>query len=180
MLNFPMPKNPSRRNFLRTAPLAAAATLALTENLRASTLTNGEAPTPEPIQLLPAEKLAASVKALHAKPGNDNLYLNKALPFIVLMTVEEKKAAKEFEYHEGRDHVFQILEGTTTYELGGTPQNPRSTKPGEWLAPTSTGATTHILNKGDMLIIPRGIPHKRTTESSVTFTLISTEGTLKP
>jgi len=178
MLNFPMPKNPSRRNFLRTAPLAAAATLALTENLRASTLT-GEAPTPEPIQIFTAEKLAASAKALHAKPGNDNLVANKALPFTVVLTVEEKKSAKEFEYHEGRDHVFQILEGTTTYELGGTPQNPRSTKPGEWLAPTSFGATTHTLHKGDMLIIPRGTPHKRSTETSVTFTLISSEGTLK-
>ena len=97
-----------------------------------------------------------------------------------VLTTEEKKSAKEFEYHEGRDHIFQVLEGATTYELGGTPTNPRNTKPGEWLAPGSEGATTVTLRKGDMLVIPRGTPHKRTTETSVTFYLISTMGTAKP
>ena len=28
-----------------------------------------------------------------------------------VLTVEDKKAAKEFEWHEGRDHLLQILEG---------------------------------------------------------------------
>ena len=32
------------------------------------------------------------------------------------------------------------------------------------------------LHKGDMLVIPRGTPHKRSTEGSVTFYLISTTG----
>jgi uncharacterized protein YjlB len=34
------------------------------------------------------------------------------------------------------------------------------------------------LSKGDMLVIPRGTLHKRTTDASVTFYLISTTGTL--
>jgi mannose-6-phosphate isomerase-like protein (cupin superfamily) len=96
-----------------------------------------------------------------------------------VMTSEEKKSGKEFEYHEGRDHIFQILDGTTVYEVGGTPKNARNTKPGEWLAPTSEGATTLTLRKGDMLVIPRGTPHKRTTETSVTLILISAEGSAK-
>jgi quercetin dioxygenase-like cupin family protein len=107
------------------------------------------------------------------------LYANKALPFTIVMTTEEKKSGKEFEYHEGRDHIFQILEGTTVYELGGTPKSARNTKPGEWLAPASEGATSLTLHKGDMLVIPRGTPHKRSTEASVTFTLISIEGSVK-
>jgi mannose-6-phosphate isomerase-like protein (cupin superfamily) len=35
------------------------------------------------------------------------------------------------------------------------------------------------LHKGDMLIIPRGTPHKRSTAGSVTFTLISPSGVAK-
>ena len=119
------------------------------------------------------------MKVVQGKPGNDNLFGSKALPFTIVMTGEEKKSATEFEFHEGRDHIFQILEGTTVYELGGTPKNARNTKPGEWLAPTSEGATSLTLHKGDMLVIPRGTPHKRSTETSVTLILISIEGTAK-
>jgi uncharacterized protein YjlB len=57
--------------------------------------------------------------------------------------------------------------------LGGTPKDAHSQKSGEWLAPTSDGAAIVTLKKGDMLIIPRGMPHKRSTTDSVTFTLIS-------
>jgi quercetin dioxygenase-like cupin family protein len=182
VVHFHMAKDQTRRNFLRTAPLVAAVSLPLTEQfLFASGAAAGgaQAATPEPIQVFPAGKLADAMKALQAKPGNDNLYANKTLPFTIVMTTEEKKSGKEFEYHEGRDHIFQILDGTTVYELGGTPKNARNTKPGEWLAPASEGATTVTLHKGDMLVIPRGTPHKRSTEASVTFTLISIEGSVK-
>jgi mannose-6-phosphate isomerase-like protein (cupin superfamily) len=177
-----MAKDQTRRNFLLTAPLAAAAAFPLAEkSLFASSISAGgaQAATPEPFKLFPADKLADAIKMLQAKPGNDNLVSSKALPLTIVLTTEEKKSAKEFEYHEGRDHIFQILEGATLYEMGGTPKNARSTKPGEWLAPASEGATSLTLHKGDMLVIPRGTPHKRSTESSVTFLLISTEGSVK-
>jgi len=91
----------------------------------------------------------------------------------ITINEESKKAAKEFEYHAHRDHVFQVLDGTTRYELGGTPKNARQTRPGEWLAPESEGATTITLNKGDMLVVPRMTPHKRTTEGTVSLLLIN-------
>jgi quercetin dioxygenase-like cupin family protein len=168
-----MLKQPSRRAFLQAAPLAAAAALPL-----AATALHAESADAPPVafQLFAADKLADAIKQLQAKPGNDNLFINEALPFTIVLTTEEKHAAKEFEWHEGRDHIVQILDGTTVYELGGTPQNGRNTKPSEWLAPASTGATTLTLHKGDMVVIPRGTPHKRTTADSVTFYLISTTG----
>jgi quercetin dioxygenase-like cupin family protein len=182
MVNFGMAKDQTRRNFLRTAPLAAAVSLPLTEQLLfASGAASGgaQATTSEPYQVFTSGKLTDAMKALQAKPGNDNLFASKALPFTIVMTTEEKKSAKEFEYHEGRDHILQILEGATVYQLGGTPKDARNTKPGEWLAPMSAGATSLTLHKGDMLVIPRGTPHKRSTETSVSFTLISIEGSVK-
>jgi mannose-6-phosphate isomerase-like protein (cupin superfamily) len=176
-----MIKDQTRRNFLRTAPLAAAVSLPLTEKfLLASntTLNSAEAANPQPFQVFTADKLSDAMKTLQAKPGNDSLFDSKALPFTIVMTTEEKKSAKEFEYHEGRDHILQILDGTTLYEVGGSPKNARNIKPGEWLAPTSEGATSLTLHKGDMLVIPRGTPHKRTTEASVTLALISTTGSV--
>lgn len=177
-----MAKDQTRRNFLRTAPLGVAVSLPVTDQLLfASGRASGaaQATTPEPYQVFTSGKLTDAMKALQSKPGNDNLFASKALPFTIVMTTEEKKSAKEFEYHEGRDHIFRILDGTTVYELGGTPKDARNTKPGEWLAPASEGATSLTLHKGDMLVIPRGTPHKRSTETTVTFTLISIEGSVK-
>jgi mannose-6-phosphate isomerase-like protein (cupin superfamily) len=174
-----MVNNRTRRNFLQTAPLAAAVTLSLTEKL-ALAVDGGQSAgsaAPQPFQVFTAEKLADAMKSLQAKPGNDSLYEPKALPLTIVMTTEEKKSQKEFEYHEGRDHIFLILDGATKYELGGTPKDARKTKPGEWLAPASEGATLLTLKKGDMLVIPRGTPHRRSTDGSVTLTLISTTGT---
>lgn len=181
MIHCVMVKEQSRRNFLRTAPLAAAVGLTLTDKmLHASVTLNGTGQidaAPVPYQVFTAESIAADEKVLQGAPGNKNFVdASGGLPVAVVLTREVAKSAKEFEWHEGRDHILQVLEGSTVYELGGTPKNGRSTKPGEWLAPESVGSTKMTLKKGDMLVIPRGTPHKRSTEGSVTFYLISPSG----
>jgi len=176
MIHFRMAKNQTRRDFFLTAPLAAAATLSLSETaLFASTGAAQATDTPAPgqFQLFTADALQGYLKSLQASPGNHQLSGSKSTPFTAVLTVESNKSAKEFEYHEHRDHIFQILEGSTQYQLGGTPQTPRSTGPGEWLAPGSEGAKSVTLNKGDMLVIPRGMAHKRSTTGSVSLLLIS-------
>ena len=174
-------KNPSRRNFLRTAPVAAAAGLTLADASLFAPHAAGQSAmpaVPATFQLFTAQSIQEGIKALQAKPGNDNLV--DAKNFTVVLTTETAKSAKEFEWHEGRDHLIQILDGSTVYEVGGTPKDARNTKPGEWLAPAAVGAATLTLKKGDMLVIPRGTLHKRSTAESVTFLLISPMGTAKP
>jgi len=164
----------SRRHFLRTAPVAAATVgLALTEQPLFAATQGGMA---EKFQAFTAAQLADDAKALQAKPGNNNLVDIKTAT--IVMTTEVAHAAKEFEWHEGRDHIVQILDGTTLYELGGTPRGTHGNngKAGEYLAPESEGAAKLTLKKGDMVTIPRGTPHKRTTAESVTFILISSQG----
>lgn len=173
-------KNPSRRNFLRTAPVAVAAGLTLADATLFASHAAAQVATPAVLagfQLFTAQRIADGIKALQAKPGNDNLFGSKECT--VVLTTETAKSAKEFEWHENRDHVLLILKGSTVYEVGGTPKNGRNTKPGEWLAPAAEGATTLSLKKGDMLVIPRGTLHKRSTAKSVTFFLISPMGTVK-
>jgi mannose-6-phosphate isomerase-like protein (cupin superfamily) len=175
-------KDLSRRTFLGTAPVAAVAGLALADaSLYVAPAEGQNAPPagPAPFQLFTAETIEDDIKALKAKPGSNNLVDGKTLPFVVLLQVEKATSAKEFEWHEGRDHVFHVLDGATVYEVGGTPKGGHSKGPGEWLAPASEGATSIPLKKGDMLVIPRGTPHKRTTAESVTLLLISPMGTVK-
>jgi len=163
----------TRRNFLRTAPLAAAAlpVLPLTDTLLQAQ-TAAEAGQAATFKVFPAATLEGMVKSLEEAPAAKDIVTGK-VGVSITISAEEKKAAKEFEYHQHRDHVFQVLDGTTQYELGGTPKNARQTKPGEWLAPESEGHTTITLNKGDMLVVPRMTPHKRTTEGTVSLLLMN-------
>lgn len=169
-------KSPSRREFLCAAPVAAAAGLTLAEGAPLAGFAaaqDGAAVAPI-FQVFHAGEIQDDIKALEASPGNKSLIDWKSC--VAMLTVERAKSAKEFEWHEERDHIFQILDGSTVYELGGMPKNGRNIRPGEWLAPESEGAKTVTLNKGDMLVIPRGTPHRRSTAGTVTLLLISPQG----
>lgn len=168
-------KSPGRRRFLQTVPVAAAAGFTLTDVtlFAASATAQDAAAGAATFHVYRAEEIEDDAKALTASPGNKSLADWKNLTAV--LTVETAKSGKEFEWHEGRDHVFHILDGSTVYELGGTPKGGHNTKPGEWLAPESEGASKMTLNKGDILVVPRGTPHKRSTAGSVTFLLISAQ-----
>lgn len=159
---------PGRRGFLLTAATAAGLALGGSRLFAAPPASPSSTPG---VQLFTAADLDAQIAALHSAPANKTIV--NGSNFVVMLTVETAKSAKEFEFHEGRDHVFYVLDGSTTYEIGGTPTGSRSTGPGEWLAPQSEGATRTVLNKGDMLVIPRGTPHKRITKGTVTLLLVS-------
>jgi quercetin dioxygenase-like cupin family protein len=180
---FAMAKKTSRRNFLRTAPVAAVAGLTFTDHLMFAAQAAPGADVNAaavPFQMFSAKALETDMKLLQAKPGNNNLFDSKGLPLQVVMTTEVHKSGAEFEWHEGRDHIIQILDGSTLYEVGGKPTAGHINKgPGEWLSPTAEGTKSLMMGKGDMLVIPRGTLHKRSTEDSVTFILISTPGVVK-
>jgi mannose-6-phosphate isomerase-like protein (cupin superfamily) len=178
MENFDL-KNAGRRHFLRSAPIAAVAGLALADGSLFASSAAGQAGGPAAFQLFTAQAIQDDIKALQAKPGNDNFYDGATTPFAVVLTVETTKTPKEFEWHEGRDHVLQIIEGSTILVVGGTPKGGHSKAPGEWNAPESEGATSITMKKGDMLVIPRGTPHKRITADTVTLLLISPMGAVK-
>jgi|ERR1017187_5988644 quercetin dioxygenase-like cupin family protein len=83
---------------------------------------------------------------------------------------------KEFEWHEAKDHIFIGLRGETVYEIGGSPTLPYRISSEEWRAPASKGAVSVTLKPGDMLTIPRGTPHRQSTDRAASFLLISPNG----
>ena len=167
-------KNPDRRWFLLAAPVAAGVGFALWDASLFAASAAAEDAEMGKFQVFRAQQIQDDERALEANPGNNNLVEGKS--FTMVLTTEKAKSAAEFEWHEHRDHIFQILEGSTVYELGGTPRGAHSKGPGEWLAPESEGHERVTLHKGDMLVVPRGTPHKRSTAESVTFLLISPQG----
>ncbi len=166
----------TRRNFLLKAPIAAAVASPLADTmLRAATAGSamGQTTAASAIQVFTAAEMATELKGVQANHSTKNLLTSPGT--LIILNEETKKAGKEFEWHATRDHVFQVLEGETKYELGGTPKGAHETKPGEWLAPESEGAKTVILKKGDYMFVPRMTPHKRTTDGSVSLLLISSQ-----
>ena len=66
------------------------------------------------------------------------------------------------EIHEKDTDVFYITEGSATFVTGGTAADQRTVSPGEIRAPKITGGEEHHLNKGDIIVIPNGVPRQFT------------------
>lgn len=171
-------ENPGRRSFLRAAPVAAAAGLMLADAPLFASPASAPANGAAKFQVFTAQNIEKDIRDTESNSGNINLVEENGVSFTMVLTSEKNKIAPEFEMHQHRDHIFQILEGYAIYEVGGTPQGGRSIGPGEWRGPHVEGATKITLHKGDRLVIPRNTPHKRSTPENVTFTLISPEGTV--
>lgn len=65
----------------------------------------------------------------------------------------------EVEIHERDTDIFYIVEGSATFVTGGEVIDQRSSGPGEMRAKALVGGEEHQLNKGDVIVIPNGIPH---------------------
>src|SRR6476659_8913613 len=65
----------------------------------------------------------------------------------------------EVEIHARDTDIFYILEGTATFVTGGTAVGKRDTGKGEERAKEIAGGHVQTLSKGDIIVIPVGIPH---------------------
>jgi uncharacterized protein GlcG (DUF336 family) len=76
-----------------------------------------------------------------------------------------REAPGEVEYHEHAVDVMHVVQGTATVVTGGSMVDPREVAPGELRAATTDGGEPHELREGDVLAIPRGVPHQFTEVS---------------
>jgi mannose-6-phosphate isomerase-like protein (cupin superfamily) len=63
------------------------------------------------------------------------------------------------EMHENDTHVFYVVDGTATIVIGGTLVESKTTAPGEIRGSSIQGGKEQVLSKGDVIVIPAGIPH---------------------
>ena len=84
---------------------------------------------------------------------------------------DEKRENDLVELHDTSDDIYYVLDGTATLLLGGTLVDPKEVSPGEWKAKTSTGGQKVTINKGDLIVVPRQMPHQRTATGK-TFSMI--------
>jgi quercetin dioxygenase-like cupin family protein len=65
----------------------------------------------------------------------------------------------EVELHEHDTDIFYVLEGTATFVTGGKISEGKTTGPGETRGKAIIGGEPRHLVKGDVIVIPAGVPH---------------------
>lgn len=65
----------------------------------------------------------------------------------------------QVELHEKETDVFYVVDGAATFVTGGKMIGGKVTSPGQWRGTEIQGGQVHQLAKGDVMMIPAGIPH---------------------
>jgi len=77
----------------------------------------------------------------------------------LLVSGSHRDKAGQVEVHEKETDVIYMVEGEATFVTGGTMVGGKSTKAGQFLGTDIKGGETHHLAKGDVIVVPAGIPH---------------------
>jgi glc operon protein GlcG len=113
-----------------------------------------EAPAPaskEDVVFLPHEQVAAAFA--------------KGMPLIeepeanLKVHASRRETPGKAEVHTRDADVIYVLDGTATLVTGGTVIDPKPTEPEEIRGASVRDGTAHHLAKGDVLIVPKGVPH---------------------
>jgi quercetin dioxygenase-like cupin family protein len=70
-----------------------------------------------------------------------------------------RKAAGEAEVHAADTDVIYVIDGEATLVTGGSVTGGRTTAPGETRGAGIAGGTARRIAKGDVVTVPKGIPH---------------------
>jgi mannose-6-phosphate isomerase-like protein (cupin superfamily) len=114
----------------------------------------------------------AAQSAVPADPPTDAVLIDhtkvdlaaaKGLPLLINSSYKiqwgRRVAPGAVEIHEHDTDILYVTDGTATFITGGTATEVTVTKPGEKTGKEITGGVTHHLVKGDIIVIPSGVPH---------------------
>jgi mannose-6-phosphate isomerase-like protein (cupin superfamily) len=73
--------------------------------------------------------------------------------------ISHRASPGEVEVHDKETDTFYVMDGSATLVTGGTMVGGRVTAPNQHRGKSMTGGETHHLTKGDVIVIPAGIPH---------------------
>jgi quercetin dioxygenase-like cupin family protein len=77
-----------------------------------------------------------------------------------MVHASRREAPGMAEVHTKDADIVYVLEGTATLVTGGTAFDLKNTGPDEFRGQAINGGQTRQLNKGDVIIIPAGVPHQ--------------------
>ncbi len=128
-------------------------------------------PATRPVVVMSAQSLDDLKQKL--QPGNktEELIDSAGMQLRVAVQHETNKTGAAAELHDASDDVYYVLEGGATLILGGRLDSPKEVEPGEWRSPKIIDGKTFEITKGDLVVVPRGTSHQRSTANKE-FTMI--------
>ncbi|HEY8204233.1 MAG TPA: hypothetical protein VIF81_05865 [Pyrinomonadaceae bacterium] len=124
-----------------------------------------------PYVVMSSQSLDDLQKTLQPENKTSELIDSGGMQLRVAVQHERNKTGAAAELHDASDDVYYVLDGTATLVLGGKLDAPKETDPGEWRSPRIIDGKTFEIKKGDLVIVPRGTPHQRSTASK-DFTML--------
>jgi ribosomal protein L16 Arg81 hydroxylase len=89
--------------------------------------------------------------------------------------VVERTSTGDAEVHMDWNDIIVVQQGHAKFLVGGQIKGNHETSPGEWRGGEMTGAKEYSLARGDLLLIPVGLPHKAiVTDGAFTYLAIKT------
>ena len=102
--------------------------------------------------------------------------LVKASDLIVMGA--HRSGGGQVELHDKETDVFYVVDGAATFITGGKMVGGKVTAPGQWRGDEIEGGEAYHMTKGDVMVIPAGIPHWfKEVPHSVTYFVVKV---LKP
>lgn len=115
------------------------------------------------VVVMRAQGIADVQKKLQGLNKVEELIGGAGMELRVALQHENNTTAPTAELHDASDDVYYVLDGTATLTLGGTLESPKEVEPGEWRGPRIVGGQKVEIAKGDLIVVPRGTPHHRST-----------------
>ena len=79
-----------------------------------------------------------------------------------MVHASRREQSGQAEVHSKDADIIYVLQGTATFTTGGTAVDGKTIAPDEIRGTTITGGETRKISKGDVIIVPRGVPHQFT------------------
>lgn len=123
-----------------------------------------------PFVVMTGQSVADLQQKLQPSNKAEDLIGGEGMELRVAIQHEKDTAAANGEIHDASDDVYYVLDGSATLTLGGTLEAAKEVEPGEWRGQIAGGQKI-VVNKGDLIVVPRGTPHQRSTTGQ-NFTMI--------
>ena len=116
-----------------------------------------------PFVVMSAQSLNDLQKTLQPDNKTSELIDSGGMQLRVAVQHEKNRTDAAAELHDASDDVYYVLDGSAMLTLGGKLDAPKETDHGEWRSPRIIDGKTFEIRKGDLIVVPRGTPHQRST-----------------
>jgi len=100
---------------------------------------------------------------IHLLPADVNAALAKGATLVnrpdLIVSGGHRVANGQVEVHDKETDVLYIVDGEATFVWGGKMVGGKSSAPDQWLGTDITGGQSQRISKGDVFVVPAGIPH---------------------